>query len=167
MKDSIGDFASIEGVWRYILPMSGLCAIDRGSKAIESVDLLKAIYIVDLEHVSEYWDNWQSYERFVMKIPLADGRKQRYINRTIQLLKLHDTGRHEPGQLVPFAPLSETLQKAIQAVRAVIRDRAGEPPSSCDFLYCICQIDHELREALSQSGLQWEKLAAAVAQSPK
>jgi len=48
--------------------------MERGSELIEPRDLIKAIYIADLEHVSAFWDAWEGFERLVNDEVLANGR---------------------------------------------------------------------------------------------
>lgn len=159
---------SIEGVWLHLLPISGYSAMERGSELIEPIDLVKAIYIVDLEHVTRYWDDWQNFEAFILKIPLADGRRVGYINRTRQYMNVHLAMRENPGQFVPFAPPSPEVQEIAFAARKLAHARGGEDeqPSSCDLLFCACSRDHSLSEALQQAGLQQKKLEAAVRKVP-
>ena len=164
MSDEAFQILFIEGVWRDLFPVSGWSAMQRGCAATEPIDLVKAIYIVDLEHTSRYWNDWQDYETFVLGIPLVDGRKVAYINRIQESLHLHLAARENPGQLVTFPPPSAAVQKIIFAADKIAKARAGEDqsPSSCDLLYCTCSQDPVLSESLQQAGLQLEKLAASV-----
>ena len=155
---------SIKGVWWDLSMVSAWSARQRGSKFIEPIDLVKAIYIVDLEHVSRYWNDWLNYETFVTDIPLAEGKKDRYINRFYQALQLQLEMREVPGQFVPLASPSSDIQEIVFAAQRLAQARGGEEevPSSCDILFCACSHDPGLSEALQQAGLQLEKLAIAV-----
>ena len=68
------------GVLPFLFMVSGYAAMERGSEFIEPRDLVKAIYIVDLEHVSLFWNSWEDFERFIMSEKLAEGISQTYIN---------------------------------------------------------------------------------------
>jgi hypothetical protein len=153
----------IEGVWHVLFPLSGWCAMQRGSQLIEPVDLVKAIYVADLEHVSRHWDDWQNYEKFVSDIPLSEGRKHRYINRTLELLTWHRAAYGAPDEFVRFPPPSTDVQRIV-AAQELARARDGEDatPSSCDLLFCACSENAALSEALQQAGLQLGKLEVAV-----
>jgi hypothetical protein len=164
MNDPMFQLVSMEGVWHLLLSMSGMSAMERGSNLIEPLDLVKAIYIVDLEHVSMFWDDWRNYEKFISEIPLVSGRKGGYINRTQKLLQSYMLGRENPGQFVVLATPSQILQDIAFSARKLAQARGGEEelPSSCDLLYCACSEDVSLSEALRQAGLKVEMLGAAV-----
>lgn len=155
---------SMGGVWRILLPMSAMSAKERGSELIESIDLIKAIYIVDLEHVAMFWNDWRNYENVISDIPLVNGIKSNYINRTQKMLQLHMLGHEVPGQMIFLATPSPLLQTIAFSARKLAQNRSGEQelPSSCDFLYCACQNDPALSELLQQSGLHVDKLGSAV-----
>jgi hypothetical protein len=157
--------ASIPGVWNSIFPISGWSAMERGATSVQPIDVVKAIYIVDLEHVASYWDNWLNYESLVSNIMLSDGRKTGYVNRVQRFLLAQLAGRENPGELVPFAPPSPLVVEIVFAARKLATSRNGDDedgPSSCDLLYCICLSDTIMGETLQRSGLQFTKLAAAV-----
>jgi uncharacterized repeat protein (TIGR03803 family) len=47
----------------------------RGSELIEPRDLIKAIYVADLEHVSSFWTDWEGFERLVTDANESQGNK--------------------------------------------------------------------------------------------
>ncbi|HEY4049286.1 MAG TPA: hypothetical protein VGM27_20690 [Acidobacteriaceae bacterium] len=159
---------SIEGVWLQLLPSSGWSAMERGSEFIEPIDLVKAIYIVDLEHVAMYWDDWRNYEAFILEIRLADGRKPGYINRIQKYLDWRLALRENPGEFVRHAPPSPDVQEIAFAAQRLASARSGEvgTPTSCDLLFCACSRDPGLSEALQQAGLQLKELEAAIKKLP-
>ena len=165
MQLSFRELATIGGVFYELLPVSGWCAMQRESKVTEPIDLVKAIYLVDLEHVSKYWNDWEGFEAFIMAIPLAGGRKLSYINRTRELFDLFMAGRDEPGrQFVAFALPSLQVQQIVLAAQELASARGRDlPPSSCDLLLCACRQDQDLSEALQKSGLQLDRLTADLA----
>lgn len=63
-------------------------AMERGSDIIEPIDLLKAIYVVDLEHVAAYWYDWERFESIVSNQQLENGQFKVYINRMSYLIYL-------------------------------------------------------------------------------
>jgi hypothetical protein len=154
----------IEGVWSLVYLISCWCASDRNSEFVEALDLVRAIYIVDLEHVADYWSNWEGYEGFVAKIMLAHGRPAGYVNRTMYLLQTHLAARENPGQFIPLGRPSKALYEIVMAAKQLAHERTAndEPPSSRDFLFCTCAQDPVLSAALQQSGLRMDKLSAAV-----
>lgn len=156
------ELATIGGVFFDILGVSGWCAELRESKVSEPIDLIKAIYIVDLEHVSKYWSDWERFEAFILDIPLAGGRKVTYINRAREQFELFMAGRDDPGrQLVTFALPSLQLQEIVSAARELASARGrGLPLSSCDLLLCACRQDRGLSEVLQKSGLQLDRLSS-------
>lgn len=164
MNNPMVQLVTMEGVWHHLFSMCGISSIERGAKLIEPIDLVKAIYIVDLEHVSMFWNDWRNYENFISDIVLVNGRKGGYINRTEKIVQLYMIGREKPGQFVFMATPSPMLQDIVFSAQKLAQERAGkdEAASSCDLLYCTCSQDAGLSEALQQSGLQLEKLAAAV-----
>jgi hypothetical protein len=170
MNVSFKELATIGGVFHDLLPVSGWCAMQRESKVSEPIDLVKAIYIVDLEHVSRYWSDWEGFESFILEIPLAGGRKISYLNRVRELVELSMAGQDEPGrQFVSFVLPSTEVQEIILAAQKLASDCGGgnKPPSSCDLLYCACCRNAALSEALQKSGLRLEELTSAVTQRPK
>lgn len=162
MQLSFRELATIGGVFHDLLPVSGWCALQRESKVSEPIDLVKAIYLVDLEHVSKYWSNWEGFEAFITEIPLAQGRKLFYINRARELFELFMAGREEPGrQFVGFAPPSLQVQEIVRAAQELASAHGRDlPPSSRHFLLCACRKDRRLSEALRNSGLQLDELAS-------
>ena len=165
MKLSFEEMATIGGIFFFeLLPVSGWCAEHRGAKLSEPIDLLKAIYLIDLEHVSKYWDSWENFEAFILDIPLAEGRKLTYINRARAQFKIFMLGREEPGSFVSLAPPSLQVQEIVYAAQQMAASRSGDhvPPRSCDLLFCICQQNESLSEALQKSGLQLDRLVSDV-----
>lgn len=168
MQLSFKELATIGGVFDDLLPVSGWCAEERGSKVSEPIDLIKAIYLVDLEHVSKYWSEWEDFEAFILDMPMLGGRKKPYINRTRLLFELFVAGRDEPGrQYVTFALPSQQVQDIVRAAQqlASARDR-DRPPSSCHLLLCACRQDLGLSEALQKSGLQLDRLISDLGGRP-
>jgi hypothetical protein len=51
----------VGGVLVLLFMVSGYAAMERGSEMIELRDLVEAIYIADLEHVQEFWNDWQGF----------------------------------------------------------------------------------------------------------
>jgi hypothetical protein len=155
------------GVVPLLFMVSGYAAMERGSETIEPYDLIKAIYIVDLEHVSMFWDNWEGFERLVSKERGVGGLPDIYINRTLYLVRLEAMSRENAGSFVGIGRPSQAFQAIVAAARTIASERAGCPgtPSSRDLLFCACSVDPELSAALQASGLQLEKLAAAVGKS--
>lgn len=165
-QHQLAELIEIGGVWRVLFPVSGMCAEQRGSSTIEPIDIVKAIFVVDLERVSMYWDNWQDFEKFVLDVPLADGRKQDYINRFLYLMSWHLAHRDNAGQLMFFPPPSSLVQGIVLAAQELASARSQDlPPSSRDFLLCACRQDQGLSEALQKSGLQLERLACDLEQN--
>jgi len=160
MHLSFRDLATIPGVFNDLLPVCGWCAMQRGAKISETIDLVKAIYLVDLEHISKYWSDWQSFEAFIMEIPLAGGRKVSYINRAREQFEIFMAGREKPGQqFTAFAPPSSQIGEIVLAAQQQASTRGLDlPPSSCDLLLCACRQDRGLAEALQKSGLQLDRL---------
>jgi hypothetical protein len=162
---SFRELATMGGIFHELLPISGWCAMQRGSNSSEAIDLVKAIYLVDLEHVSKYWSSWEDFEEFIIGIPLAGGRKISYINRSRELFESFMAGRDEPAiQFVSFATPSLQLQEIVLAARelAFSRSQNSLPPRSCDFLHCICKQDKDLSQALQESGLELDRLISDI-----
>jgi hypothetical protein len=152
-----------KGVWQYLLQIGGCAALERRSDSIELIDLVKAIYIVDLEHVAEFWTHWEDFERFVLKIETRR-RPITYLNRTLYLFAAHQAATEAPGTFISKGKVSEALKEVVAAVRKVVALRGGEeePITSRDFLYCACMQDSSLRTDLQRAGLQFERLEAVV-----
>jgi hypothetical protein len=150
------------GVWPLLLTVSGYVAMERSSQWVESRDLLKAIYVADLEHVSFFWDDWQGFESLVAGFPGG------YVNRLFYLLTIHLMGRDASPEGSGFAavlgqPTQELLGILDDARQLAIKNRGvNGTPSSRELLFCVCSADPELSEALQKSGLQLAKLAACV-----
>lgn len=152
------------GVLPLLLMVSGYIAMERESDSIEPRDLIKAIYIVDLEHVSMFWSNWEGFERLVTNQTLIAGQSVTYINRILYLVRAEATARESSGSFSGLGIPSPALQEMIAAARKLASERTGSPttPSSRDLLFCSCCQDLQLSAALRKSGLQFEKLTAAV-----
>jgi hypothetical protein len=58
-----------------LLAVSGYATMERGSELIEPRDLIKAIYVADLEHVSSFWTDWEGFERLVTDANESQGNK--------------------------------------------------------------------------------------------
>src|ERR1700723_914430 len=159
--------ADAGGVCPLLFMVSGYAAMERGSESIELRDLVKAIYIVDLEHVSSFWNDWEGFERLVSAERLGNGLSNIYINRTLYLVRLEAMSSANAGSIVGLGRPSQMFKDTVAAARRVASERLGAPstPSSRDLLFCVCSQDSELATALEQSGLQIEKLAAAVRKS--
>jgi len=155
----------VGGVFPLLLMISGHAAMERGSEWIEPLDLIKAIYIADLEHVSAFWDVWEGFETLVNDQKLANGYSVTYINRTLYLIQIQLAMRDSPsGTFVGFGKAALTLQNVVSLARKIASDRSGATatPSSRDFLFATCSVVPELSESLQKSGLQLAKLEAAV-----
>jgi|HubBroStandDraft_1064217.scaffolds.fasta_scaffold00198_12 hypothetical protein len=153
------------GVFPLLLQVSGHAAMERGSEWIEPLDLVKAIYIADLEHVSAFWNPWEGFERLVNDQELANGHSGTYINRTLYLVRIELAMREIPEGVIELRRVSPTLQKIVATARKIASDRSGAAatPSSRDLLFATCSLDAELSESLQKSGLHLAKLAAEVA----
>ncbi|MGB6385913.1 MAG: hypothetical protein WBD25_03590 [Terriglobales bacterium] len=152
------------GVFPLLLQLSGYAAMERGSEWIEPLDLIKAIYIADLEHVSAFWNTWEGFERLVNEQKLANGRSGTYINRTLYLVRVELAMRDSPDGFVGLGRASLTLQHVVSLARKFASERSGTvaTPSSRDLVFATCSLDSELSECLQKSGLQLAKLADAV-----
>lgn len=137
--------------------------MERGSEYIEARDLLKAIYVVDLEHVSKFWADWEGFERLVTQGKLANGATEKYLNRTFYLMSVQTFMERNSDSTFEFGRASQALIDMVAAARktATSREDAGTP-SSKDLLYAICSRDTELAGTLKASGLAIDKLAEAV-----
>jgi hypothetical protein len=156
------------GPWPLLMMVSGYAAMERGSEQTEPIDLLKALYVVDLEHLAKFWDDWEGFEELVSNQRLANGQSKIYINRMQYLIYLEQIrASHEPNKIYLHPPVSPKLEEIVNAARALASKREGAPstPTSRDLLICTCSHDPGLRTALQESGLQLEKLAAAVGEA--
>jgi len=153
------------GVFPLLLQVSGHAAMERGSEWIEPLDLIRAIYIADLEHVSTFWNSWEGFERLVNDQKLANGHSGTYISRTLYLVRIELAMRDIPDGFFGLGRASPTLQKIVTTARKSASERSGAAatPSSRDLLFATCSLDQELSESLQKSGLQLAKLADAVA----
>jgi hypothetical protein len=157
-----------EGPWPLLMMVSGYAAMERESEKIDPIDLIKALYIVDLEHLMKFWDDWEGFERLVSNQRLGNGQSRMYINRMHYLIYLEQMrASHEPNRIYLYPPVSPKMQKIVNGARALASKREGGPstPTSRDLLFCACSYDPDLRTALKKSGLQIEKLAAAVGET--
>jgi len=152
------------GVFPLLFLVSGYAAMERGSELIEPRDLIKAIYIADLEHVSAFWNAWEGFERLVNDEVLANGRSGTYINRVLYLVRLELAMRDSPDGFTGLGRPSPSLQTIVATARKLSSDRSGAvaTPSSRELLFATCSLDPELSESLQKSGLQLAKLADAV-----
>ena len=146
-------FISLKGIWRLLLTIAGVSAEERGDKYLEPIDLVKAIYIVDLEHVAEYWDDWKNFEKFVLSMPLIQGKKHFFIHRQEYLFRYWSTARENPGQFMFVHTPSPNILEVAEMARELVESRGDEnlAPTSCDFLYCACIKDSELSKQLHAS----------------
>ena len=152
------------GVWPLLMMVCGHAAMERGSDSIDPIDLVKALYIVDLEHLSMFWHDWEAFERLVSNLRLVNSQSKMYINRMSYLININAGIVSQPDKINIFGIASPKLQEIVNAARALASKREGTPstPTSRDLLFCTCSHDPELRTALQESGLQIEKLRAAV-----
>jgi hypothetical protein len=165
MGESLIQLEDMGGVWPVLLTLSAFAAKERGSELLEPCDLVKAIYIADLEHVSGFWSNWEGFERFVSNQTAAAGYPKLYINRMIYLIRVELTKNAMPAHsFTPFGNPSPQFREAFDTAKTLVKKREGEisTPTSKDFLLAICSNDQSLSIALQKSGLQLEKLKAAV-----
>lgn len=147
-----------------VLLISGYAALERGSTLIEPRDLIKAIYIVDLEHVQTYWGNWEGFESLVSGRDSAEVRPE-YINRAVYLARVEiDQSRGPEGCFRGVGNLSEVVREMIGDARTLASERVGGPstPSSRDLLFSIYARDPSLSKALQNSSLNLESLSNAV-----
>jgi hypothetical protein len=152
------------GVLPLLSLVSGYAAMERGSEVIEPRDLIKAIYIADLEHVSAFWNDWEGFERLVNDERLANGRSATYISRILYIVRLELAMRDSPDGFLGLGRPSPTLETLVDTARKTASDRSGVPmtPSSRDLLFAACSLDPELSKSLQKSGLQLAKLSDAV-----
>ena len=143
--------------------VSGYAAMERGSEIIEPKDLLKAIYIVDLEHVLAYWSTWEGFERFVSaeNSPTNTGT---YINRMLYLLRMELAAKEIPSGFFGVGRPSHSFHEVVAFARGLATSRMGVPtsPSSGDLLFSVCSLNAGLSESLQKSGLLLNQLEAAV-----
>lgn len=153
------------GVLPLLTLVAGFCTLERRSESIELHDLLKAIYIVDLEHVSEFWQDWKSFERLVST--REDDGSTAYINRTLYLVRLEAGSRETPGEFVSFGNASPLFTQVIAKARTLAAERTGSlhTPSSADVLLAMCLSDSNLSNTLQRAGLRLQQLKVAVAQT--
>lgn len=153
------------GALPLLLMVSGYAAMERDSESVDPIDLVKALYIVDLEHLAKFWQDWEGFERLVSLQGLVNGQSSMYINRMSYLIYLDEVRRAaSPGKIQLFGSASAEFQEIVNAARALASKREGIPstPTSLDLLFCTCSHDPKLRAALKGSGLQFEKLEGAV-----
>ncbi len=151
------------GVLPLLLQVSEYAAMERGSQVIELQDLVKAIYIADLEHVSAFWNDWEGFERLVTEQKLATSRSGTYINRTLYLIRLELSIRDSRDEFIYLVKASPKLQEVVATARRFAHERrSSDTPSSRELLFSVCSLDSEFSDSLQKSGLQLEKLAAAV-----
>ena len=147
-----------------LLLVSGYAAQERGASVIEPKDLLKAIYIVDLEHVQAYWDNWEDFERIISGEGLMEGGSG-YINRTVYLIRVViDQNEAPSGCFRGVGHPSEAVSRIVEDARTLAnkRTRALSTPSSRDLLVSMCAQDPSLSKILQDFGLNLESLIGTV-----
>ena len=156
--------ADAGGVYPLLLQVSGYAAMERGSDLIEPQDLVKAIYIVDLEHVAAFWSAWEGFERLVNDQRLANGRSATYTNRTLYLIRIEAAMRDSPDGFIGLGNPSPILQKIVARARDLASERSDVTvtPSSRELLFATCCLDSELSQFLQKSGLQLDKLEESV-----
>ncbi|MFI5072550.1 MAG: hypothetical protein ACHP8A_16835 [Terriglobales bacterium] len=157
----------VGGVFPLLAMVSAYAAIERGSDLMEPRDLIKAIYIADLEHVSSFWDNWEGFEKLVTSERLVTGGSMTYINRCLYLMQIHLMSKEHQNGFTGLAKVSPAYQEIVADARKLATERTGLPstPSARDLLFCVCNKDPELSVALQASGLKLKKLDAAVRKS--
>lgn len=156
--------ARVRGVWFDLLPVSAECAELRGSEVIALIDVVKAIYVVDLEHVSMFWDDWRNFEAYLCTIELADGTVSGFINRAKLHLTAYIESRMDPGLVIPHVAISDDVSAVVLDANSLARSRSGTdtPATSCDILFCICRRSLQLSSSLQESGLALEQLSEYV-----
>lgn len=159
----------VGGVCPLLFTMSAYVSMERGSELIETIDLIKAIYIVDLEHVANFWNDWEGLERFITSGKIGNGQTQTYLNRVLYLIRLELGSREKTGSFVGMGHPSQSFREIVDAARTIAGERAGAPasPTSRDLLLCACFHDPQLNATLRASGLQLEKLENAVRKSSR
>ncbi len=133
-------------------------------KPLSHLDLVRAIYIVDLEHVAALWNDWEGFERFISSVVLSDGRHAGYTNRTLYLIQTYLAAMENKGQFMALGKRSKVVHEIVVSAKQVAGERTGndEPPSSRDLLYCVCAHQPDLSRALQESGLDLGKLVTSV-----
>jgi hypothetical protein len=157
-------FLELKGIWNLLLLFAGVSAEERGQGSMDSIDLVVAIYLADLEHVISCWDDWRHFEKFVLNVPLMGGRKRAYLHRWEHFFRIWSAIREAEGELTFCPPPSQGMVAIVKMVQEIVRarDEEGIAPTSLDFLYAICLTDSELSEELQGAGLQLQALEAAV-----
>jgi hypothetical protein len=159
------------GIWPFIMAMSGYVSKMRGSETIEPTDLLKAIYIADLEHVAMLWDDWERFENLVSNQQLFAGQTGVYINRTLEIINLQLSLRgpesQDAAKFFAGAP-SKKVKEIVTTARSLASIRGGDirPFTTRDLLFSICSCDQEMQTVLEQSGLNVNKLERMVNRKP-
>src|SRR5215472_825929 len=110
-----------------LLLMSGYAAMERGSSLIEPRDLLKAIYIADLEHVSKFWDDWEHFETLVSQEKLGNGLSVVNVNRFLYLANLYSLMKEDKESYSPLGAVSPALKGVFSAARRLASARIGVP----------------------------------------
>lgn len=148
--------------WPLLLAASGYAAMERDSELVDLRDLLKAIYIVDLEHVIDYWGDWRAYEALVSG-PTLGTQSSAYINRMLQLIRIDGMWRELSGSQRLWVP-TDSLVAVVESARtfATTRLRSPSGPSATDLLFSVCNYDSQISKMLQDAGLQLEKLKRAV-----
>jgi hypothetical protein len=159
----------VGGVLPLLLTVAGYAALERSSDSIESSDLLKALYVVDLEHISAFYRNWQDLETLVTKQGLTGGNSGRYLNRTLYLVEAHKLPETSSGSLLIFGQASDGLRRIVYHARKFAADREQTPatPTSKDLLLSIILNDPKLGAELKTCGIQMEFLSSAVQGKPR
>jgi hypothetical protein len=159
----------VEGVLPLLLSVSGYAAMERRSNIVEPCDLLKAIYIVDLEHVSMFWRDWEGFERLVLGERPGSRSSGKYVNRVLYLNQVQALMRARPNTAFEFGRASKSLLENVDAARKFAEDRegSGSTPSSRDLLLAIYSQDRVLAVSLKASGLAIDKLRRVVRGKPR
>ncbi len=157
------DRKDVGGVLPLLVLVSGYAAMERGSEWVEPEDLIKAIYVVDLEHVVSFWDAGESFEKVVT------GSSGAYLNRTQYLLQvelMRRSGSNDDSVAWEFGKVSRALHEIVSAARRLAAARTGnQAPSSRDLLFSACSQNQELSRTLQAAGLNLAKLEASVRES--
>jgi hypothetical protein len=161
---AIGKLVELNGIWNLLLRFASVSAEERGQGSIDTIDLVLAIYIVDLEHVMKFWDDWTHFESFILNIPLIDGRRRVYLHRSEHLFRIWSAAREAEGKLTFYPPPSRGMLAIVESAQELVqaRNEEGLAPTSLDFLYAVCSTDPGMSEVLQRAGLQLEMLEAAV-----
>lgn len=147
----------VDGVLPLLVLVAGFCTLERGSQSIEPIDLLKAMYIADFDHVAPCWANWEDLERFVL------GGSRTFVNRTLLLIQIHSAQR-DPGESKELARVSSIVNRIVAEARKFANERVGSPstPSTRELLYHMCSLDEQMSAALQKSGLDLERLESLI-----